>query len=299
MSVLVIGASGYIGFAVGQYLRQMGYTVYGLVRKPEQAKRLAQNEIHPVVGDGQKPESFESIIKQVKFIIETSPDQVGNQAVLEFVKKISTPQSKKVFVFTSGVMVHGGSQKFVDEDQIHPSPEPFIHARLKYEQEVVHSPEIYGIVIRPGFVYGFAGGNSGTYVNPWFAVGKNKGKIIIEGNKDRCHPWLHIADLAHSFYLSLQHYITASGQIFDIADTAPSYEELYRKAATIAGFPNAEVISKPFPENSPSAAAVDVTVRTSYVKAKSLLGWTPSHPPVVDDIEATYEAWKANNGTDN
>jgi len=290
-SVVVIGASGYIGFAVAQYFRQKGYTVYGVVRKQEQAKKLAQNEIHPVVGDGQKPESFESVIKQAKFIIETSPDPTGNHATFELVKKHSTPQNKKVYIYTSGVLVHGDSQKLVDEDQV-ATTAPFLQARAKFEQVVVHTHEVYGIVIRPGFVYGFAGGNGGTHVHPWFAI--EEGKSTIVGNKDRTHPWVHVADLAHSYYLTVQHYITASGEVFDIAGAAPSYDEIHRKAAAVAGFPHAEIVSKAFPPENTWGGVLNTSVRTSYAKAQSVLGWTPSHPSVVDDLEATYEAWKAN-----
>jgi len=291
-SVLVIGASGYIGFAVAQYLRQKGYTVYGIVRKHEQGKQLAQNEIHPVVGDGLKPEGFESVIKQVKIIIETSSDPTVHQAILGLVKKHSTPQNKKVYIFTSGVLVHGDSQKFLDEDQLDPKPQ-LLQARDKFEQFVVHSPEIYGITLRPGFVYGYWGGKGGNHVNSWF--NPEDGKIVILGNKDRTHPWVHIADLAHAYYLTLQHYITASGEIFDIASAAPSEEEIRRKAAAVAGFPHAEIVLKPFPsEDTWGATILNTSQRTSYAKAQSVLGWTPSHPSVVDNLEANYEAWKAN-----
>jgi len=62
MSVLIIGAGGYVGFAVATYFRQKGHRVYGLIRKPEQSRRLSSEEIIPVIGDGSKPETYEHII---------------------------------------------------------------------------------------------------------------------------------------------------------------------------------------------------------------------------------------------
>jgi len=98
--------------------------------------------------------------------------------------------------------------------------------------------------------------------------------------------------LAHAYFLTLEKYTTATGQIFDIAGFAPSYEEVYRKGAAVAGHPNAEVIEKPFAADNPWGVFLNQTVITSYKKAQSLLGYTPNHPNVLEDLEPLYEAWK-------
>jgi len=110
---------------------------------------------------------------------------------------------------------------------------------------------VHGIVIRPGFVYGFAGGNSGDHISDGvFNIAGNNGKIVIHGKKERRHSWVHIYDLASAYYLATKNYVNASGQIFDIASYAPTYEELYRKAAAVAGHKDAEVVTHPFPEDN-------------------------------------------------
>jgi len=290
MSVLVFGAGGYIGFAVAKYLRARGYTVYGLIRKPEHSKKLSQHEIHPVIGDITKPETYEKLLEQCKFIIDTSPS--GQQVAFPFIKKYSSPQSKKIYIFTSGVLVHGTQESLCSEDQVNP-PKGFMQDRANYEQQVVHSPEIYGIVIRPGFVYGYAGGNCGLHVDAMFNLSKNQGKIVVKGNKNRKHTWVHIYDLAHAYLLTIEHFPTASGQIFDIAYSYPTYEEIYRKAAAVAGFPNAELVESPFPPENSWGPLLNMTILTSYKKAQNLLGWTPAHPNILDDLEPLYEAWKS------
>jgi len=49
VSVLVLGANGYIGFNVSVALRRAGYLVYGVIRKKEAAHKLELNEIIPVI----------------------------------------------------------------------------------------------------------------------------------------------------------------------------------------------------------------------------------------------------------
>jgi len=160
------------------------------------------------------------------------------------------------------------------------------------ESPCTNPPEVYGIVIRPGGVYGYAGGNSGIHIEAFFNAGKNGGKIIIQGNKHRRHPWVHIYDLAHAYFLAIEKYTIAAGQIFDIAYSTPTYEEIYRKGAALAGYPNAEVVEKEFPAENPWGPIVNVTTLTSWKKANNLLGWTPNHPELLYDLESLYEAWK-------
>jgi len=178
----------------------------------------------------------------------------------------------------------------VTEDQVHPPPG--LSEKVAFEQHVIHSPEVNGIVIRPGCVYGYAGGNTGYHVNSFFSAGKNGGKIIIQGNKHRRHVWVHIYDLANAYLLAIEKYTTAAGQVFDIAYASPTYEELYRKGAAIAGFPNAEVVEIAFPADNPFGSILNLNGVLSWKKANNLLGWTPNHPEILSDLESLYEAWK-------
>jgi len=161
---------------------------------------------------------------------------------------------------------------------------------------VINAKEIHGIVIRPGFVYGYAGGIGGNHISEKvFNIAANNGKLILSGHKDRRHSWVHIHDLAAAYFLAVKNFTVASGQIFDIASPdGPTYEELYKKIAVVAGHKDAELVVQPFPENFTFGVYLNQTVRISYKKAQHLLGWTPSHPNVIDDLEPVFEAYKAN-----
>jgi len=267
-----------------------------LIRKPEQSRRLSAEEIIPVVGDGTKPETYENIINNASVVIDTSfdPSAPAQSHILTIAKKHSSAHGKKIYIFTSGILVHGHNEEVVSEEILRPLP-GFIQARANFELEVINTKEVHGIVIRPGFVYGYAGGNGGDHiVGKVFDIAANNGKVVINGNKERRHSWVHIHDLASAYFLAAQNFTVASGQIFDIASPdAPTYEELYKKGAHVAGHKNAEVVSIPFPEGNPWGPFLNQTVRVSNNKARNLLGWKQTHPHVLDDLEPVYEAYKA------
>ena len=65
-TVLVTGASGYIGGATAQALSREGFQVFGLIRDKKHSAELLKNEITPVVGDLHDLKAVEAIIDQVR-----------------------------------------------------------------------------------------------------------------------------------------------------------------------------------------------------------------------------------------
>lgn len=292
MSALVLGAGGYIGFAVAQVLRQHGYLVYGLVRKQEHAQKLAEHEIFPVLGESTKPETYEEILKKTNIVIDAVPTNDANIAALNAVKKHQNAHGKKIFIFTSGILTLGNHEEVVFED-IAFQAAPALQPRAKFEAEVVQSKEVHGIVIRPGFVYGYAGGNGGNHLGDK-AFTLTDGKIVFNGSPAKRWSWVHIHDLARSYLLAVENFTVASGQIFNIAvENPPTYEEFRRKAAEIAGFKNVEVQTLPVAEGNIWGPLLEQSVRISPRKAQNLLRWYPSHLSILDDLQPVYNAYLA------
>jgi len=293
----VIGANGYIGFAVAQLFRQSGYKVYGLIRKQEHAKKLIMSEIIPVLGDATKPETYEHVLKLgLTAFIDVAFDAADGigaaTSVLAFVKKHSSPHGKMIYIYTSGLLVHGDCPNPVDESTAHLPGSPHLQKRANLELEVINSKEIHGVVIRPGFVYGVAGGNPGMHTGPAFTF--QDGKIVILGKKDKRWNWVHVYDLARAYLLAVQKFPLASGQVFDIANyNPPTYEQFRRKAAEIAGHKNAEVVSVPIPANDFMNTLFDMTTIITPKKAENLLGWVPQQLSILDNLEPVYAAFKA------
>jgi nucleoside-diphosphate-sugar epimerase len=297
MSALVIGANGHIGFAVAHNLRQNGYKVYGLIRKQEQARKLAANEIIPVVGDSDDPSTYEHIVKQVENIIDASSSFSGQNITFALTSKISATSThgKKAFILTSSISVQANSEEVVvsEEQTNNVQDYELLRNRAKLEAEVIASRDVHGIVIRPGVVYGYAGENGGMHMGDK-AFQLSNGKIQITGSYNKRWSWVHVNDLARSYYLAIQNFTVASGQIFNVATRdPPTYLEFRKRAAEVAGHKNPEVVQLPIPEDDLFAKIMECSVRVSPKKAENLLGWFSLYEPVLDDLPNVYRAYLA------
>jgi len=64
-NILILGAGGYVAQPLAQSLVRSGnYSVFGLVRRQEQAKLLTQNEIFPIVADAGSTEVWSKVIEE-------------------------------------------------------------------------------------------------------------------------------------------------------------------------------------------------------------------------------------------
>jgi len=120
---------------------------------------LIRNEVIPVVGDLNKPETYQEVTKSA-FVIDTvydlarlgQPDgHAPNKVLLEVVAKAGEAQGvRKTYIFTSGVLVCSDGQEWRDENTLPTSPPPF-KERIDFEAVVRNHPGV-----RYGFVIGFA-----------------------------------------------------------------------------------------------------------------------------------------------
>jgi nucleoside-diphosphate-sugar epimerase len=69
-SVLVLGATGYIGRAIAGALRREGHTVYGLVRSSEGVTALKKIEVIPVEGEQKQIEKWRDVAAKCSVIID-------------------------------------------------------------------------------------------------------------------------------------------------------------------------------------------------------------------------------------
>lgn len=74
---------------------------------------------------------------------------------------------RPLFVFTSGILIYGpGVANTVVDETMVPNPLPEVVPRKKFEEKVLQSENVRGVVLRPGFVYG----GSGMLINVLLSV---------------------------------------------------------------------------------------------------------------------------------
>jgi nucleoside-diphosphate-sugar epimerase len=63
MKVLILGVAGYVGRHVAFAFWRAGHDVWGLTHGPTGARMLARREIHPVIGDVRRPETYAEVAR--------------------------------------------------------------------------------------------------------------------------------------------------------------------------------------------------------------------------------------------
>jgi len=299
-SVLVTGASGYIGQQVAIAFRAAGYRVYGLVRSLEKGTHLVRHEVIPVVGDVNDPQSFHDAVHRASVVVDTvvdftQPDPfVANHKLLELTTKLGHEQGvEKTYIYTSGILVYTHSDHVRDETHSLKSDklEPFFKARVAFENQVLAHEGVRGIVIRPGFVYGGAAG-AGNHLLSYFSNG-SKDKIVLNNDlKHKRWTWVHNADLADAYVRAAKLSHAVRGEAFNIVgDSSPTYEELTLATARAAGFKGTVEYTDEKGTDFVSTLG-NKSVLVNNTKARDLLGWNHNHLGVLDELDIYYHTAK-------
>lgn len=297
-SVFVTGASGYIGQHVAIAFRSAGYRVYGLVRSQEKGAHLVRHEVIPVVGDINNTATYQDALDKSTIVVDTVLDftqkdpLAANKTLLEATAKSgATIGVSKTYIYTSGVLVYAHSEEVRDENSPLPGDHDFFKARIAFENETLKHTGVRGIVIRPGFVYGGASG-AGNHLTNFFSNAE-KDKIVLNNTlKNQRWNWIHVVDLADSYVRAAKQSHTLKGEAFNIVSTSsPTYEQITLAAAKVAGFKGTVEYTDALGSDFLTTLG-NKTVLLTHYKARDLLGWTPNHSGVLEELDIYYHTIK-------
>jgi nucleoside-diphosphate-sugar epimerase len=275
--------------------------VFGLVRTQEKALTLTKHEIIPVIGDFTDPATFETQLAQCSIIIDNIIDSSGfktNKSFLEASVRAAEKctHHQKTFIYTSGLLVYGDSEEIRDETSPIIAELPKFQLRLQHEQLVCSQQKLRGVAIRPGFVYG-SGIHPGNFLYGIFNNVTTKDSLIIRGRKDKKWSWVNRADLADAYLRVARSANLVKGEIFNIVgyphDT-PTWEQLHLAISSLAHFKGNVVYAEPDPSDFVSTYC-EKSIVLHPQKAIDLLGWTPRHIGLLQELEIYFNAYKAEN----
>jgi nucleoside-diphosphate-sugar epimerase len=297
MRVFVTGASGYIGHAVAKAFRMKGHTVYGLVRTGENAQILSLEELYPIVGQLENPESYAKVLEDAEVVVHCAfdssekgveRDAVALDVILNAVNKNSLP---RILIYTSGIWVYGNTGLRVVDEACPLNPIDIVKWRPDHEERVLKatSHNLRTIIIRPGCVYGGVGG----LTNLLFTSTHN-GKVVIPGSGTNRWAMVHVDDLAQAYVLAAEKEL--SYIILNIVDdSCPTLHGIALAVAKVAGL--SEEIQSISPEEGQQqfgflTEGLMVDQQVSNNRAKRILNWFPYHPSFINDVEIYYNSWK-------
>ncbi|EDR11906.1 uncharacterized protein LACBIDRAFT_313829 [Laccaria bicolor S238N-H82] len=289
-------ASGFIGLPVAQAFVRAGHVVYGLTRSQAKAKLFSVEEIIPVIGELDKPESWLQLIPTLDGVIDlvggSADIRTLSKALLETISnaaKSTRPAyaPKLTYIYTSGTWVHGEDRvNLVTDSTPCNNPAELVAWRVEQEQRVIKDPVLNGIVIRPALLYG----KSGSLFTPLFKSA-SEGKVAWYGRPGGRYALIHCDDAADLFLRAAEKAQIIGGNIFDGAnEITESVDDFLQRLVEVSG------AKGPYEYIPPSNLYETALSTTSLIRpylARALLGWRPLKAGLTDGLPTYYAAYLA------
>ncbi|KAI0800161.1 NAD(P)-binding protein [Fomes fomentarius] len=297
MRVLILGATGFIGFPAAQAFVRAGHIVYGQTRSAAKAKQLAAEEIIPVVAAIKDTSTYLHLVSKIDVIIEalggTERKETSDfllSATARAVQEHRPAHAPKLtYIYTSGAWVHGEHRYEVVSDTTPLTrPTELVSWRPAFEQRVITNPNVNGVVIRPSLLYG----RSGSLLARLFKSAYD-GEAKWFGSPGGRFALIHADDLADVYVLAAEKAPIVRGQILDASnDVNESVDAVLQRLVEISGAKSYTFVE---PSNVFEVSLTTTGVLRPYL-ARSLLGWRPRKAGLLDHLDIYYQAWKASEG---
>ena len=196
-------------------------------------------------------------------------------------------ERKRAFLFISGAWIYGDTHgSVVDETSpIHPAAIVAHRPQLEAMVRAGAARGVRSIIIRPGNVYGRAGGMPAM----WVESAKKNGAARMVGDGSNHWPLVHVDDLAALVALAFQH--AKADTLYNATDeTAFTVREMATAASRGAGAGGA-VLAWPLNEarsalGAPFADALVLDSKITSLKARETFDWAPRAPNILNDLES-------------
>ncbi|HEY1518099.1 MAG TPA: NAD-dependent epimerase/dehydratase family protein [Solirubrobacteraceae bacterium] len=286
MNVALTGATGFIGSHVLTDLQEHGHEVTALVRDEHQASIVVARGAKPAVVDLYDRPAVVSVLRVADAAVHTASPGDETSAGLDSAVVDAAIEgfagTGKPYAHISGLWIYGDNTSISEES---PVKAPALVAwKAPIERRILDAPDIRGVVIVSGTAYGDGGGGIPLLVLN--SPRDDDGNLIMLGTGRQHWSTVHVADLARFFRLVLES-DSARGR-YAVADGShPIVAELTEAAAVAAGAPGAV----PGSEAEARARLGDYFAEVllldqgaSTAKARDELGWSPTHPGLVDEF---------------
>ncbi|MBN9629157.1 MAG: NAD-dependent epimerase/dehydratase family protein [Actinobacteria bacterium] len=283
MSILLTGATGYIGSFVLPRLLDEGHAVTALVRDESKAQLVRDAGAAAVVGDATDSALVARLAQESDGVIHLASghdvDPVFIAAVLD-----GLAGSGKPFVHTGGIWTYGSNPDIAEGS---PAAPPAITAwRAANEAVVLGAEGVRGSVVVPSIVYGHGKGLARVIVDAPRGSGVAPALQLI-GDGSQHWATVHVDDVAALYVLAFEN--GAAGEVYIAAGGAnPTVRELGELAARAAGL-DGRVEAESVEQTSARlgaglAEALLLDQQARGTKARIDLGWEPNGPSLADEI---------------
>jgi nucleoside-diphosphate-sugar epimerase len=283
MSILLTGATGFIGSSVLPLLLDEGHSVTALVRDETKAATVTAAGATAIIGDATDADLVTRAARESDGVIHLASGKDVDPVFIEAVLR-GLEGSGKPFVHTGGIWSFGSNADIEGDSPLNP---PALTAwRGANEARVLSSEGIRGGVVVPSIVYGHGKGLPNVIVDAPRGSGAAPALRLI-GDGSQHWATVHVDDLAALYVLAFERgdagvvYIGAGG-------ANPTVHELAQAASRAAGMEGrveAESVGESqsrLGEGLAEALLLDQESRGS--RARIDLGWEPNGVSLLEEI---------------
>jgi nucleoside-diphosphate-sugar epimerase len=286
MKVTLTGATGFIGSHILTELQQHGHEVTALVHDDAGAETVAARGARPAVVDLFNQAAVADLLGDADGAIQTASPGDATSADLDAAVAGAAIDAftgtGKPYLHISGAWIYGNNTAITEESRF--QAPALVAWKEPIQQRVLAADGMRGVVIVSGTAYGDGGGGI-----PGLLLGSPRddaGNLVTLGTGQQHWVTVHVADLADAFRRVLEndsargYYVIGNGE-------RPTLAELTEAAAVAAGASGA------VPGSDAEARArlgdyfagvLLLDQGAEAAKARTELGWYPSHPSLTDDF---------------
>jgi nucleoside-diphosphate-sugar epimerase len=291
MKIFVTGAAGFIGGSIAARLAGAGHQVTGLVRKPEQLDELAKIGVTGVVGTLNDRDLLIAQAQAADAVINaaSSDNRAAVEAIIE-----ALAGSGKVFLHTSGSSIVGdasggeGTDQIYFEDQL-PTPTPDKAARVAIDDLVLAAAGkgVRSAVLCNTLIYGHGALPRDSVQLPRLLKQARKSGVVRHVGRG-LNIWsnVHIDDVVDLYLLALEK--TEAGVFYFVESGEASFRDMTAAIARALnlGEPQDWPLDQAKEEWGYEMASYGLgsNSRVRGRRARTLLGWQPHRPSVLDWI---------------
>ena len=286
MNVALTGATGFIGSHILAALHDHGHEVTALVRHDAQADVVAARGAKPAVVDLHDRPAVAAVLRGADGAIHTaSPGDTTSAALDAAVVDAAIDAfagTGKPYLQIGGLWVYGANPAITEQSAF--NAPALVSWREPIERRVLSAPGMRGVVIVSGVAYGDGGGGI-----PGLLLGSPRddaGNLIMLGTGQQHWPTVHVADLADAFRRVLESGSARGSYVIDNAQNL-TVAELTAAAAVAVGAPGAVPGSDDEARTRLGDYFAEVLLLDQVsvaARARTELGWSPSHPGLVDEF---------------
>jgi nucleoside-diphosphate-sugar epimerase len=290
MRVFITGASGWIGTALTKELVAADHEVVGLARSQASAQKItalggtavlgSMQDHDLIVAEAQKADALAHLAFTLDFA--EFDETVNNEVAL--INKIGAVYegTGKAFIAASGTPILLG-QLATESDVLDPTGPAGARARtadavLALAQRGIRS----GLVRMPRSVHGH--GDKNGLIAALVGLDRQLGTAAYVGDGQNRWPAVHISDAARLFFLALEK--APAGSVLNaVGEEGVPMRAVAEVIAAKTGLESSAVDPE---QLGVFGALLGGDQPASSATTRALMGWEPSGPTLLDDLEAGY-----------